>query len=292
MNNTAAASRTFRNVRTNTKVLGKTAVYIIFTAIMIIVFLPILITLFASLKTPVQIATDFPLQPPLLSQITLENYITVFTKGKIMQGFLNSLILVLVTVGINSALGSMTAFTVCRFDFRLKKLIMALFAIGMIIPTYITEIARFPIFSALKMYNTMGAPILIYAATDLMQIYIYTQFVDKIPVTLDESAMIDGANYFQIFGKIIFPLLLPATATLAIIKAVDVINDMYIPYLYMPSSNLRTLTTTLMDFSNSRSGRWEELSAAIILVMIPTLVIYLIFRKFIFAGVVAGAVKE
>jgi raffinose/stachyose/melibiose transport system permease protein len=104
--------------------------------------------------------------------------------------------------------------------------------------------------------------------------------------------MIDGCTYFGIFFKIIFPLLLPATSTLTIIKAVDIMNDMYIPYLYMPSGKLRTMTTTLMDFSSARAGAWELLSAAIIIVMLPTVIIYLIFQKLIFAGIVAGAVKE
>jgi multiple sugar transport system permease protein len=279
--------------RTRPKFVGINILkYGVLAAITIIVFLPILITLFASLKTPMQLGSDFPLKPPDPVNLYLENYKTVFLKGKMLLGFRNSVLLVLASVAINSLLGSMTAYTLCRFDFKLKKVIMGLFMLGMVIPNYITEIARFPVIRALSLYNTIGAPVIIYAATDLMQIYIYTQFVDKISNSIDESGMMDGASYFTVFWRIIFPLLMPATATLAIIKAVDVINDMYIPYLYMPSGKLRTLTTTLMDFSSARAGKWEELSAAIMLVLIPTLIIYLIFRKFIFAGVVAGAVKE
>ncbi|MHB8062269.1 MAG: carbohydrate ABC transporter permease [Ruminiclostridium sp.] len=264
--------------------------YLILTIIAVIVFLPILIVLFASLKSPAQIGIDFPLKPPVTFYI--QNFITVFTKGKMLVGFRNSMILVLASVVFNSLLGSMTAYTLCRFNFKFKKVIMALFTLGMVIPTNIAEVARFPIIKSLGIYNTIWSAVIIYAATDLMQIYIYTQFVDKIPVSIDESARIDGATTYKVFWKIIFPLLIPATATLAIIKAVDIINDMYIPYLYMPSSKLRTLTTTLMDFNSARAGKWEDLSAAIMLVMIPTLVIYLVFRNFIFAGIVAGAVKE
>ncbi len=264
--------------------------YIIMCIITVIVFLPIIITVFASFKTAAQIGIDFPLKMPSFSY--LENYIIVFTRGKILLGFKNSVLIVVVSLVLNTFLGSMTAFTLNRFNFRFKKVIMALFVIGMVIPVYVTEIARFPLLHSLGVYNTMFAPIIIYAATDLMQIYIYTQFVEKISVSLDESAMLDGCSYFGIFFRIIFPLLLPATATLGIIKAVDIMNDMYIPYLYMPSSKLRTMTTTLMDFSSSRAGSWEILSAAIIVVLIPTVFIYIVFQKFIFAGIVAGAVKE
>lgn len=264
--------------------------YIIMCLITVIVFLPIVITVFASFKTAAQIGVDFPLKMPSFTY--LENYMTVFTKGKILLGFKNSVLIVVISLVLNTFLGSMTAFTLNRFNFRFKKVIMALFVVGMVIPVYVTEIARFPLLHSMGVYNTMFAPIIIYAATDLMQIYIYTQFVEKISVSLDESAMLDGCSYFGIFFKIIFPLLLPATATLGIIKAVDIMNDMYIPYLYMPSSKLRTMTTTLMDFSSSRAGSWEILSAAIIVVLIPTVLIYIVFQKFIFAGIVAGAVKE
>ena len=269
---------------------GKTISYLVLILITIVIFLPLLFVLFSSFKTPLQIGSEFPLKPP--SSFYLKNYQTVFREGEILRGFVNSGVLVVFSVFINSLLGSMTAYCINRFEFKFKKVIMSLFVMGMIMPGLITEVTRFIVVKNLHAYNTIMAPIIIYAATDLMQIYIYTQFIEKIPVSIDESALIDGSSYFGVFWRIIFPLMLPATATLAIIKAVEVINDMYIPYLYMPSAKLRTLTTTLMFFSNSKLGSWESLSAAIIVVMIPTILIYLTFQKYIFLGIVAGAVKE
>lgn len=270
--------------------ISEILIYIILSVMTVIVFIPLLITVFASFKSPVQLGTDFPLLPP--NTFYLANYLKVFEKGHLDVGFMNSLFLVLVSVGINALLGSMTAYCLNRFDFKLKKIIWGLFLLGMVIPVYITEVARFGVIKSLGAYNTIFAPIIIYAATDLMQIYIFLQFIEKVPASLDESAMLDGCSYFGIYWRIIFPLLLPATATLAIIKAVEVINDMYIPYLYMPGVRLRTMTTTLMFFSSAMYSAWHYLSAAIILVMLPTMVIYLLFRKFIFAGIVAGAIKE
>jgi ABC-type sugar transport system, permease component len=269
---------------------GIIAIYIILILITVAVFIPILITLFASFKTPAQLGSEFPLKPP--SALYLDNFKKVFEKGHLGLGFQNSILLVAASVLFNSLLGTMTVYCLNRFDFKLKKLIWGLFLLGMVIPTYVTEIARFGVIKNLGAYNTIFAPIIIYAATDLMQLYIFLQFIEKIPVSLDESAMLDGCSYFGIFWRIIFPLLLPATATLAIIKAVEVINDMYIPYLYMPGARLRTLTTTLMYFSSAMYSAWHYLSAAILLVMIPTLAIYLVFQKYIFAGIVAGAIKE
>ncbi len=272
------------------KYLNKAVVYTMLLILVIAVLTPLLITVFASFKTPQEISQSSPLSPP--SSLYLENYKTVIVKGKFFQGFVNSMILVVVSIVLNILIGSTTAYALNRFNFKLKKVILTVFVLGMVVPVYITEIARFGIINSLGLYNTRFAPILIYVSTDLLQLYIYSQFIEKIPVSLDESALIDGCSYIGIFFRIIFPLLLPATATLSIIKAVEIINDMYIPYLYMPSSSLRTLTTTLMDFSSAMFGNWWYLSAAIVLVALPTIAIYVFFQKYVFAGIVAGAVKE
>ncbi|HKM03066.1 MAG TPA: carbohydrate ABC transporter permease [Lachnospiraceae bacterium] len=274
------------------KGLSKFLTYLLFLCITVIVFLPILVTVIASFKTSGQLGSTSPLAFPSFSKITLENYKTIFESGKLLIATRNSVFLVVASVVLNAIIGSTTAYALERFEFKMKFFVYGMFLIGMLLPAYITEIARFRVMSKIGMYNTIGAPILIYIATDLMQLYIYRQFVQKIPLALDESAMIDGAGYFTIFWKIIFPNLLPATATLAIIKSVDVLNDMYIPYLYMPSSSLRTLTTMLMDFSGSLTGSWQTLSAAIVIVMVPTILLFVFFQRYIFAGIVAGAVKE
>ncbi|MDZ7548986.1 ABC transporter permease subunit, partial [Clostridium perfringens] len=124
-----------------------------------------------------------------------------------------------VTVIVNSLLSTMVAYCLTRFDFKLKKVYYAMFLIGLIIPGTVTEISRFGIMTDLKLYNTLLAPIFIYIGADLMQIYIYNQFLEQIPLSIDESAMIDGASYFTIYWKIIFPMVIPATATLGILKA-------------------------------------------------------------------------
>ena len=209
----------------------------------------------------------------------------------LLIGFKNTGIIIAVSIIFNVILGSITAFILERFDFRGKKFVFALFFLGMLIPTFVTEIARFKIINGLGLYNTLGAPIVIYVASDLMQLYIYRQFISEIPVALDESALLDGCGYFRLFVSIIFPLIKPATATVVIIKAINIINDMYIPYLYMPKNGLRTLTTFLMNFANAQQGSWQKLAAGIIIVMIPTIILYVFFQKYILEGISAGAVK-
>lgn len=272
------------------RTLGRFFKYAFFVVISFIVFAPITVTLFAALKTPQQLGSEFPLKPP--SSLYLDNFVSAFERGKLLLGFRNSILLVMISLAINILLSSMAAYCVTRFDFKLKKLIMFMFMVGMIVPGFVTEISRFGLIKNLGIYNTLWAPISIYSATDLLQIYIYMQFMNQIPKSLDESAMMDGCTLLGIFRHVIFPNILPATATVAIIKTIDIMNDMYIPYLYMPSSKLRTLTTALMSFSNAQTGSVVELSACVIMIMIPTITLFLIFQKYVFSGIVAGAVKE
>ena len=253
---------------------------------------PILLTLFAALKTKGDMVTTSPLTLPPLDRITLDNFKEVLSDKYLLLGFKNTGIILAISLALNVVFGTITAFVIDRFQFKGKKIVVALFFMGMLIPNFVTEISRFRIIQGLHLYNTLGAPIVIYVASDLMQLYIYRQFLSGIPVSLDEAALIDGCSYFGLFAKIIFPLLAPATATVCIIKAINIINDMYIPYLYMPKNKLRTITTFIMNFANAQQGSWQLLAAGIIIVMVSTIIIYLFFQKYILAGVTAGAVKE
>ncbi len=256
-----------------------------------IVLAPILLTLFAALKTKGQMVTTSPLLLPPLSEITFDNFKKVLGDKYLIIGLKNTVIILVVSLFFNVIFGTITAYIIERFDFRFKKLIVCLYFVGMLVPTFVTEIARYRIVNALGLYNTLGAPIVIYIAADLMQLYIYRQFVSSLSPSLDESALIDGCSYYRVFGQIIFPLLAPATATVIIIKSITIINDMYIPYLYMPANRLRTLTTFLMNYANAQQGSWQTLAAGIIVIMLPTILIYIVFQKYILSGIAAGAVK-
>ena len=266
--------------------------YLVSAVIIAVVIGPLLVTLFTSVKTQVQLGNTSAILPPALGEWTWENYAEVLGAKLLPDAFKNTGIILVISIFFNVLFGSVTAYCLQRFEFRFKKLIMGCFYLGMMVPTFVVEIARFKVIQSIGLYNTLGAPIIIYVASDLMQLYLYMQFVSKIPKALDESALIDGCGYFRIFYRIIFPLLMPATATVIIIKIVNIVNDMYVPYLYMPKTKLKTLTTFLMNYAGAQQSSWPTLAAAIVVVLIPTVVLYLIFHKQITEGLSAGATKE
>lgn len=219
------------------------------------------------------------------------NFSEVLQRTQMGRAFLNTGIIIVLSVIGNVAIGTMTAYVLGRFTFRLRKTVLGTFIAVNFIPMITVQIATFTVVQQLGLYNTLFAAIVLHLGADVMQIFIYLQFVKNIPYELDESAMMEGASLFKIYYAIVFPLLMPATVTLIIIKSIKIYNDMFIPYLYMPSQKLGVVSTSLMRFSSERSTEWELLSAAILMIMLPMVVLYLFFQKYVFAGIVTGAVK-
>jgi multiple sugar transport system permease protein len=185
----------------------------------------------------------------------------------------------------------MTAYAIDRFTFRFKKLVVALFLLAALVPGVTTQVATFQIVNSFGMFNTRWAPIALYMGTDIVSIYIFLQFVRSIPTSLDEAARIDGANAFTIYRKIIFPLLKPAIATVVIVKGITVYNDFYIPFLYMPSQDLGVISTSLFRFKGPFGAHWETISAGAILVILPTLIVFLCLQRYIYNGFTRGATR-
>jgi multiple sugar transport system permease protein len=208
-----------------------------------------------------------------------------------LSAFANTAIILVVAIGGTVLIGSMTAYAIDRFRFRLRTSVLALFLIAALVPGVTTQVATFQIVNSFGMFDSLWAPIALYMGTDIVSIYIFLQFVRSIPVSLDESARIDGANAFTVYRKVIFPLLKPAIATVVIVKGITVYNDFYIPFLYLPSEDLGVISTSLFRFKGPFGAHWETISAGAILVIVPTLVVFLFLQRFIYNGFTRGATK-
>ena len=262
---------------------------LIFTAL--VCLLPIFVIFLGAFKTSTEFASSGVLELPK-SFFNFENFVTAVTKGKMVSAFGNTIFIILVSIVLTVLTGTMTAYILNRFKFPGNKLVNNLFLVASLIPSITMQISIFQIISTLGLYNTRWATIVLFAGTDIISIYIFLQFLENIPTSLDESAYVDGASYFTIFAKILFPLLKPAIVTVIIIKGVGFYNEFYTPFLYMPSQKLRVISTSLFKFRGPFSSQWEVICAGIIIVMLPTLIIFLALQKQIYQGMTQGAVKE
>ncbi|WP_276355856.1 carbohydrate ABC transporter permease [Cohnella caldifontis] len=223
--------------------------------------------------------------------LNFDNFRKVFKVGRLALAYKNILIILAVSLAGNVLIGTMVAYALGRFEFKLRKPIMGLYLIVQVIPLVTTQVATVSVIKALDAYNTIYAPMLLYMGADVLQIIIYLQFIQNIPKDLDESAMIEGASLFRIYRSVIFPLLGPATATLVILKTISIYNDFYVPYLYMPDRKLAVVSAAIYNFVGPNAAQLNVISAGILIIFIPTVIVFLLLQRFIFSGVTSGAVK-
>ncbi len=270
--------------------ISNTIKYVILTIGVLIVILPVIPIIFGSFKGETEFYTSGVTELP--KTWIFDNYITAFNDGGMVRGFFNTAIILAFSVTLSVLFGSMTSYVLHRFVFKGKKILKNLFLFAALIPTVTNNISVFQIISGLGLFNTRMAGIILFSGTDIIAVYIFLQFLDNISNSIDESAMIDGANYFSIFFKMILPLLGPAIATVAIIKGVGIYNDFTTSFLFMPKPDLAMISTSLYAFKGPYGSQWNVICAGVLIITIPMLIIFLSMQKIIYRALVNGAVKE
>ncbi len=272
------------------KLAATGAKYLSLIVAAILTLLPLSVVFFASFKTAEEYAQSGPFDLPS-NWLNFSNYITAFVDGKMLMGFVNTTIILVISLVGTILIGTMAAYAIDRFEFRGKPLVVAAFLIATLVPGVTTQVATFQVINALELFNTRGAAIVLFLGTDIISIYLFIQFMASIPKSLDEAATLEGASRWTIYWRIILPLLKPAIATVIIIKGIAIYNEFYIPFLYMPSGDLGVISTSLFRFKGPYGAHWEIITAGTILVIIPTLLLFLFLQRFIYNGLTAGATK-
>ncbi len=183
------------------------------------------------------------------SWLNFENYIRAFDKANMGRGFINSAIILVCVLIISTFIGTQLAYVLDRFKFPGNGLIRNLFLFASQLPGVAMQVALYEIMYKLHFINSMTGYIILMCGTDIISIYIYIQFFENIDYSLDESAIVDGANYFTIFYKILLPLLKPAIVTSCILKGVGTYNEYYCANLYLQDkTRVNTVATSLYTF--------------------------------------------
>lgn len=254
----------------------------------LVAILPVLVVFIGSFKTNDEFLNSGVLSLP--ETWTIENYTRAFIEGDMLVGFKNTLIIFIISMIGKLILGAMFAYAIHRFDFKLKKIIMGLYMAAMLIPGITSQVATFQIINSLGLFNTMWSVIILSLGTDVISIYIFLQYLDEISVSLDESAIIDGASYFTVFWRVILPNLKAPMVTILVISGVAIYNDFYNPFLYMPSRELKVISTALFAFKGPYGTNWPVILAGVVIVILPILILFLLLQIHIYNGV-SGSVK-
>lgn len=221
-----------------------------------------------------------------------DNFINAFNKAGMARAFMNSLIILVCVLLFSTIIGTQLAYVLNRFKFLGNTLIRNLFLFASMLPGVAMQISVYEIMYKLHFINSLPGYIVMMCGTDVIAIYIYIQFFENIDISLDESAIVDGASYFTIFYRILFPLLKPAIVTACILKGVGTYNEYYCANLYLQDKNkLATVATSLYTFVGPLGSKYNLICAGVIISLLPALVVFITCQKQIYSGLTAGAVK-
>lgn len=252
--------------------------------------LPIVSCVITAFKTETEYQNTNVMTPPE-SWLNFSNFTEAFSRAHMGRAFLNSAIVVVIVVIGSVMIGSMIAYVLNRFQFPGNGLIRNLFLFATLLPGIAMQVSTYQLMYQIGFINHMYGYIILMMGTDVMSIYIFIQFFENISTSLDESAYMDGASYFTIFFRILFPLLKPAIVTCMILKGVGVYNEYYSANLYLVDQKLKTVAISLYTFTGPLGSKYNLICAGVIITLLPALIIFIAFQKQIYSGLTAGAVK-
>lgn len=257
----------------------------LFSAICVV---PLLLIIFNSLKDKKASAAmnlSFPALP-----IQWENFLVVIEKGKLATSFVNSLVYSAGAVILCVLFAAMAAYVLSRNQTRLNNILYMFIVLGITLP--VNYVALTKVLQFLHLNNTTLGIILLYTAMQLpFMTFLIHGFVAKVPVDLDEAAVIDGCGPVRLFVLVVFPMLKPAIATATVLTFLNTWNEFVSPLYFLNNSDKWPMTLSVYNFFGMYFKDWNLVCADILLTSLPVLIVYLVGQKYIVAGMTAGAVK-
>lgn len=251
----------------------------------------ILWVMLSSLKSTKELFADVWALP---GQLRFENYVKALFAADLNIYFLNSLAVVLTSVVVILILAAPASYILSRKKFKGSNLVTLLFIAGIGIPLPLLFIPLFIIMTSLAINNTLvGLGVLFVALSLPFTVYMLTGFFGSLPVELEEAAIIDGASDFQVFFRVMLPLGLPGLITAAIFNFIGLWNEYQLALVFLNDPNKSTLSLGLYSLSNGMqyTGDWVGMLAGVVIVMIPTIILYVVLSERMISGITMGAVK-
>ena len=223
----------------------------------------------------------------------IENYTEMMTTNNFAfwRGLANSGIITAGSIGIIIIVCSMAGYILHRRSKgKLMVFINFIVLAGLIVPPSIMP--TISVLKGLGVYRSLFGMILVEVALNVpFAIMLYRGYMMSVPREIEEAARVDGCGKFMLFFRVVFPLLLPVTATIAVITGVQIFNDFTNPLYFLPGAENVTVQLTLFNFMGRYSNHWNMLFADVVLITIPPLILFIILNKKIVSGITAGAIK-
>ncbi len=276
------------------KKISQAVMLIILIVLFFCFIFPFLMVIINVFKTKADITAD-PLGLVGSHGFTIENFPNAMKSMNFFPVFGNSVLITCASTVIAIALASMTAFVIVRNNWKATKLLFSLMVASMVIPFQVLMVPMVSLYGGiLGVLNHRATLIFMHVgfSMSMATFMFHGAFHTNVPIDLEEAADIDGCSRWQTYWKVVFPLLKPTIATVAIIDAMGHWNDYLLPSLVLGRKELYTIPIATQVFYGTYSTDIGLVMAALLLAMLPILLLYLFLQRYIVEGVTAGAVKS
>jgi multiple sugar transport system permease protein len=223
---------------------------------------------------------------------TLDNFETAFASRNFGRAFLNSAGVAITTAILITSLATMMAYGFARFDFPGKNAIFYTVLAMMMVPSMMLIIPQFMVAKSLDLLNKLHGLVFVYTAGPLaFNTFLLRGFFENLPGELEESAVIDGANHFTIFTRIMVPLAAPAISTVAVFSFLGAWDEYILSLTFVTEESRRTLPVVIANFRGVHASDWGLIFAASLVAVIPTVLLFIAFQRYFVQGLTSGAIR-
>lgn len=278
----------YRKSRVKSRISWTIAVILAVFALVVSI-VPFIFMVMNSLKEKFEMLTKGVFALP--ERLDFTNYKEVLS-GNFWSYFINSVIVLLVSLVVLLIISAFASYPLSRFHFRLNGFIYAVIVACMSIPVHITLIPIFKLSKNMQVYDSIWALIGPYVAIGIpISVFILTGFMKGIPKEIEEAASIDGCGKIKMFFSIILPMAKPGLSTLAIYNGVNMWNEFIFAYTLTQSRQNRTLPLAVWEFQGQYSMNTPMIMAVLTLTVFPMIILFILAQDKLVKGMTAGAVK-
>ncbi len=264
--------------------------YLLLILGMIIVFIPFWYMIVTSFKPQAYI---FEIPPRLWPQeFSLRNYVEAISKNTFGIYFLNSIFVAVTSTGLTVLISALLAYVFARMEFRGKEFLFSIFLVGMMIPPVMLIIPQFIITRQIGLYDSLGGLITVYISMNLStQTYLLRNYFEDFPKEMEEAALIDGANQWTIFTKLILPLSKPGLSVVTIFTFLYSWDEFPWAHVAIKETSKRTLPVAIALFQTQHLTEWGQVFAATLIALIPVVIVFIIFQRHFVQGISTTGMK-
>lgn len=264
---------------------GKIGSYSFLLLLAVIYLGPLLMLVNTSLKTMPTFMKDATGLP---TQLYFQNFVDAWNKANFPKYLFNSAFYTISATAIYTVTAVFVAFPIARGYVRYSGALLVIFVIALFLPPAL--IPQFQLILRLGLYNNPIGYIMLFIVNPI-GIVILVNYIKTVPKELDEAAALDGCGYFRFVLSVVFPLIQPAVATVIVLHAIGIWNEIIAPTIYLTNKDYYPITRGLIVFQGVYGSNWPTLAAAVLMLTFPMLVLFLVLQRYIISGLTAGSVK-